>query len=119
MWQMNHLALAFFEADEDLLPVLVEFWAYALRNPEAGASFRNLFQTMQQSLAEIIRDGVASGEFRPLDVETLSALPLVVLDGVILLAMVVGRDLVNPRQMIEKTQRLVFDGLLTQGGDEQ
>jgi AcrR family transcriptional regulator len=116
MWAMTRLAMAFFQADEELMPVLVEFWAYALRNLRANESFRGLFKAMQESCAAIIEEGIASGEFRPVDVQTLSVLPLVVLDGVAVLASLVGRDVVEPVQVVEKTQQLVFDGLLVKGG---
>jgi AcrR family transcriptional regulator len=119
MWAMSRLATAFFQADEELMPVLVEFWAYALRNPEANEGFRDLFQAMQESYACIIEEGIASGEFRPVDVQTLSALPLVVLDGVIVLASLLDRSLVQPEEIIEKTQQLVFNGLLTKGSGGQ
>jgi hypothetical protein len=112
LWHMNNLALTFLQDDQELLPVMVEFWAYALRNPAAAASFRDLFQTMQRSLAEIITSGVEQGEFKPIDVEPLSTLPLVILDGVILLSLVVGRDLVEPERVIKETQSLVLEGLL-------
>ena len=117
MWAMTRLATAFLQADVGLLPVLVEFWAYALRNPKAAASFRHLFEAMQQSCAAIIGEGIASGEFKAIDVQTLSALPLVIVDGVIVLASIIDRDLMQPEQVIEKTQQLVFDGLLTEPGD--
>ena len=117
MWAMTRLAMAFLQADVELLPVLVEFWAYALHNPKAAASFRYLFEAMQQSCAAIIEEGIASGEFKPVDVQALSVLPLVVLDGVTVLTSLVGKDLVEPVQIVEKTQRLVFDGLLVEGGD--
>ncbi len=114
LWMMNQVALAFLEADEELLPVMVEFWAYALRHPAAAASFRSLFQTMQQSFTAIINEGIASGEFRSIDVKTLSTLPLIILDGVVLLSLVVGKDLVQPEQVIRKAQQLILDGLLTE-----
>jgi AcrR family transcriptional regulator len=116
-WLINQVAIAFFEADEELLPVLVEFWAYALHNPEAAASFRNFFQVMQQSFKDILAEGIAAGEFKPVDVEMLSVLPLIVLDGISLLAAVVGRDLIQPAEMVQKTQQLVFDGLLAEPGE--
>jgi len=117
MWAMTRLATAFLQADVELLPVLVEFWAYALHNPKAAASFRHLFEAMQQSCAAIIEEGIANGEFKPIDVQTLSALPLVIVDGAIVLASIIDRDLMQPEQVIEKTQRLVFDGLLAEKGD--
>jgi AcrR family transcriptional regulator len=119
MWAMSRLATAFFQTDEELMPVLVEFWAYALHSPKATESFRDLFQAMQDSYAAIIEEGVANGEFKPVDVQTISALPLAVLDGVIVLASLLDRNLVQPGQIVEQTQRLVFDGLLVKQRDGQ
>jgi AcrR family transcriptional regulator len=111
-WMINQIAVAFFETSEDLLPVLVEFWAYALRHPDAAASFRRFFQTMQRSLIDILDEGIAAGEFKPIDVEMLSIVPLIVLDGISLLTAVVGKDLIKPVEMTRKTQQLIFEGLL-------
>ncbi len=111
-WLINQVGQAFVAADEELAPVLVEFWAYSLHNPEAAASFRRFFQTVQQTLSDFFAEGIAAGEFKTVDVETLSALPLILLDGVVLLSAVMGRDLINPQQLLEKTQQLIFDGLL-------
>ena len=118
LWRMNEVGLAFVSANEELLPVIVEFWAYALHNPEAAASYRSLFQTMQQTCAAIIDEGIANDEFKPIDVQTLSALPLVVLDGVALLYLLVGKNLMDPEQMIKQTQQLVLGGLLS-GPEEE
>ena len=112
---LGQIGLAYLQTDEDLLPVFVEFWAYALHNPKAAKRFRNLFQAMQQSCAEIIEQGIANDEFKPIDVEILSALPLVVLDGVVLLSLLVGKDVVEPEQLIRQTLQLVLTGLLSEG----
>jgi AcrR family transcriptional regulator len=111
-WMINQIAVNFFESSDDLLPVLVEFWAYALRNPDAAASFRQFFQTMRQSFIEILNEGIASGEFKPVDVEMLSTLPLIVLDGISLLSAVVGPEVLKPAELTRKTQELIFEGLL-------
>ncbi|MBN1179798.1 MAG: TetR/AcrR family transcriptional regulator [Anaerolineae bacterium] len=110
---MVRVAEAFFVADADLLPVFVEFCAYALHNPKAAASFNQLFQAMQRSIARILEDGVAEGSFRPIDAQALSALPLVILDGVILLAPILGAQ-VLPGRFLEQTLQLVLDGLLVE-----
>lgn len=110
---MTHLGMNFFRSNEELLPVFVEFWAYALRNPKATNRFQALFETMRGLCATVIEDGIASGEFKPTDVQMLSALPWVVLDGAIVLASVLDKDVVQPEQLIEQTQQLVFEGLLT------
>ena len=112
-WMVNQLAVNFFETGEDLLPVLVEYWAYLLHNPEASANFRKFYLTMQQSLKEIIREGIEAGEFKPVDVDLASALPLIVLDGVTLLTAILGKDFIQPVEQVKLTQQLVFEGFLT------
>lgn len=111
---MTEVGLSFLRADRELLPVFVEFWAYALRNPKAARSFSGVFQTLRRSIAEIVSEGVARGEFKPCDVETLSSLPLVVLDGTLALSLIVGEDVVNPEELIRQTLEVVFEGLLAE-----
>jgi AcrR family transcriptional regulator len=112
-WMVNQLAVNFFETGEDLLPVLVEYWAYLLHNPEAAANFREFYLAMQKPFKEIIKEGIDAGEFKPVDVELASALPLVILDGVTLLTAVLGKDMMKPVEQVKLTQQLVFEGFLT------
>jgi hypothetical protein len=112
-WTVNQLAVSFFETGEDLLPVLVEYWAYTLHNPEAAANFRNFFLVMQQSFKDILNEGIAAGEFKPVDVEIASILPLIILDGLTILTATLGKELIKPVEMLKLSQQLVFEGLLT------
>ncbi|MBN1992502.1 MAG: TetR/AcrR family transcriptional regulator [Anaerolineae bacterium] len=112
-WLVNQLAVSFFETGEDLLPVLVEYWAYLLHNPAAAAGFKEFFLVMQQSFKDIIREGIAAGEFKPVDVELASALPLIILDGVTLLTAILGQNLMQPAEQVKLAQQLVFEGFLT------
>jgi AcrR family transcriptional regulator len=116
---MTYLAINFFQTDEALMPVLVEFWAYALYNQKATARFRALFDVMQRFLGGILEEGVANGEFNAIDEQTLSVLPLVILDGTTVLAAILGKELVKPVAVVEETLQLVFDGLLAEptGGE--
>jgi AcrR family transcriptional regulator len=112
-WMVNQLAVNFFETGEDLLPVLVEYWAYTLRNPEAATGFREFYTVMQQSFKDILQEGIDAGEFKPVDIEVASSLPLVILDGVTLLTAILGKDFMQPVEQTRLAQQLVFEGLLT------
>jgi AcrR family transcriptional regulator len=113
LWSINQIGASFFEAGANLLPVLVEYWAYLLHNPEAAASFRDFFVEMQESFKKILREGIEKGEFKAVDEDIVSALPLVVLDGLTVLTAVVGKDIIKPMETIHQTQRLIFGGMLT------
>ncbi len=112
-WMVNQLAVTFFETGEDLLPVLVEYWAYLLHNPEAAAKFHEFYLTMQESFKAIIQEGIEAGEFKPVDVDLASALPIIILDGTTLLTAVLGKDVMRPMEQVKLTQQLVFEGFLT------
>ncbi len=112
LWSINQIGASFFEAGADLLPVMVEYWAYLLHNPTAAAGFRDLFIEMQESFKKILREGIATGEFKPVDEDIVSALPLVVLDGLTVLTAVVGKDIIKPLETLQQTQRLIFEGML-------
>jgi AcrR family transcriptional regulator len=114
---MTQVGQEFLATNQDLLPVILEFWAYALRHPKAAASFRHLFEVMQQSFLAILEEGIATGEFKPTDLDALSALPLVVLDGVIVLSLLAGRDLVDPDRIFKNTEQLVLDALQGKPGE--
>jgi AcrR family transcriptional regulator len=113
LWTVSQVAVNFFETGEDLLPVLIEYWAYILHNPEAATAFRELFLTMQKSFKDILQQGIETGEFKPIDVEILSTVPLIILDGITLLTAVAGKDLINPAELVIQVQKLIFEGLLT------
>ena len=55
-----------------------------------------------------------AGEFKPVDVDLASALPLVILDGVTLLTAILGKDVMQPVEQVKLAQQLVFEGFLTQ-----
>ena len=112
-WMLNQLAVSFFETGEDLLSVSVEYWAYTLRNPEVTAGFREFYIVMQQSFKDILQEGIETGEFKPVDVEVVSSLPLIILDGITLLTAILGKDFMQPAEQARLAQQLVFEGLLT------
>ncbi|RPJ54816.1 MAG: TetR/AcrR family transcriptional regulator [Dehalococcoidia bacterium] len=112
LWSINQIGAGFFEAGADLLPVLVEYWAYLLHNPTAAAGFRDFFVEMQGSFKKILQEGIANGEFKAVDEDIVSALPLVVLDGLALLTSVLGKDIIQPLETLRQTQRLIFEGML-------
>lgn len=113
---VGQVGMDFMAEDRDLLPVMMEFWAYALRDPAAAASFRRLFEIMQQTFTSILQDGISSGEFKPVSIETHSVLPMVVLDGVIVLSLLVGQEFIDPDQVIRDTQELILEAIQMEPG---
>jgi AcrR family transcriptional regulator len=68
--------------DEDGETVLwMELWVRSLRDPRLAATRERLDGRWRAAIAEIIRDGQASGEFRPVDADEVALLLGALMDG--------------------------------------
>jgi AcrR family transcriptional regulator len=69
-------------SDGDSETVLwMELWVRALRDPRAAETRERLDRRWRDALADIIRDGQASGEFGPADADDVALLLGAVMDG--------------------------------------
>jgi AcrR family transcriptional regulator len=59
----------------------MEFWSHALRDPEAGKTRAELDRRWRAAIAEIVRDGQASGDFGEADPDDVAATIAALLDG--------------------------------------
>jgi AcrR family transcriptional regulator len=66
------------------LPVQMGFWSRILHHEAIRERFRQFFAGLRTALAQIIRAGVESGEFRATDAETLAGIAIAVYDGLVL-----------------------------------
>ncbi|HRU05083.1 MAG TPA: TetR/AcrR family transcriptional regulator [Candidatus Brocadiia bacterium] len=71
---------------EPMSRLVLEFWAEASRQPSQGAmaeTFRAFYTRWRVMMADMIRDGVASGEFRPdLDPEAMASIMIAMAEGI-------------------------------------
>jgi AcrR family transcriptional regulator len=59
----------------------MELWAKALRDPELAATREELDERWRDTIATVVREGQASGEFGPVDADEFSVLMSGLLDG--------------------------------------
>ena len=95
----------------EILPASVEFWSHIYRNTAIRESFRLIFSGLRTTLAKLIQDGIAQGEFVPIDSKAVATLFISIYDGLIL------QWLAEPRSVDWQTESrtlvdLVFHGLL-------
>jgi AcrR family transcriptional regulator len=73
----------------------LELWSQAVRHPDAAKDREELDGRWRETIAGIVRDGQASGQFQTVDVEQFSTLLCAVLDG-LAVQIALGDPLVTP-----------------------
>jgi AcrR family transcriptional regulator len=79
-------AIAFYEEHAEYAPILLEFWAHALRSddPHFLERIQQMKRTLGQIGATVARQLVKKGAFAPVDVESFAHLELGISDGIFL-----------------------------------
>lgn len=69
---------------ERILPLGYEFFALAARNPAVRRVLLTYYRGYQQILADLIRQGIRAGEFRPLDPDETALAAIGLIEGIAL-----------------------------------
>ncbi len=91
-------------------PLILDIWLQNLHDPYFQERVSALYDQYREPLAGIIEEGVAAGEFRPVDASALANILLGAFDG-IMVQMLIDESAVNI-SAISQTLRTLVDGLL-------
>jgi AcrR family transcriptional regulator len=102
----EYMALA-----EETFPANVEFWSHIHRDAAIREGIRRIFAELRATVAQLIQEGIAQGEFVSIDSNAAAALLIAAFDGLIL------QWLADPQSVDWQTVsgtlvELVFHGLL-------
>ncbi|MFN2125926.1 MAG: TetR/AcrR family transcriptional regulator [Candidatus Promineifilaceae bacterium] len=90
--------------------LLLDMWLQNLDDPEFKQMFADQYDQFRQSLISIIEDGIAKGEFKPVDAPSLANILLGAFDGLMV------QDLIDETAVewtaVSKTLTALVDGLL-------
>jgi len=73
------------EIMQKVMPITFEFYSLAFRNRIVKKAFGEFFRVFIQSLRAIIEQGIADGEFRPVDPDAASKALMAIFEGTLLL----------------------------------
>jgi AcrR family transcriptional regulator len=91
------------------LPMFLEFWSKATRDPAIWQATMAPFRRYEQLFSSLIADGIAAGDFRPFDVST-AARALIALAVGLLLQSVLDPTGAAWSQVVEESVALLVDG---------
>jgi AcrR family transcriptional regulator len=83
-----------------------DLWAQAVRHPEVSKDREELDQRWRDKVAEIVRAGVDSGDFAPIDVDDFTLVLTGLLDG-LAVQVALGDPTVSPERATQVVMRLV------------
>ena len=95
---------------EKLSPLFYDFYSLGGRDPRVRARLQEYFHAYRQVIAALLAQGVARGEFRPLDVEQLAILFAALYEGMLEMAML-GPDHVQAVPELVDALDVLFLGL--------
>jgi len=89
----------------------LELWSRAARRPELRDVAARLYARYDRWIAEVVREGVASGEFRAADVDSVTRRLIAAIDG---LGLRVAVD--DPAMPLAQARKLIVEGLAVELG---
>lgn len=94
-----------------LMPIAFEFYAIAGRRPEVREALQRYYTRYRALLADILRDGVAAGEFRPdLNPDETAVTIIALFEGLVLLYALTPQEMDFPA-MCEQSMEHVIRGI--------
>ena len=108
----------FVDSSEQLLPffrVTIDVWAQTSEDEQLRAIFDQMLTDLQQQLGALIDEGVAAGEFRPVDASRLALGLVAALDALALYKTLLGEK-IDIQGSAETLLAVVLAGLKPEGG---
>lgn len=93
-----------------LMPILYEFYAAATRKATVRKALLRFFKPIRKLLSELIKQGIDSGEFKPVDVDVIAVDLIAFYEGLLLLAVLDPKG-VDLKKMGDRGAQLLVDGL--------
>lgn len=101
----------------DLLSAQVEFWSHIPRHAAIRKGFRRMFSHLATQVAQVIDQGISSGEFRAVDAGVLARLFIATYDGLVL-QWLADRKAIDWESSVETLAGVMLQGLSRKTGAE-
>ncbi len=111
--KIRAMMIASVEGSEQLVPffkVLLDFWAQTTEDEQLLRIFDNTLAEFQNQVGAIIEQGIANGEFRPVNASHLSLALFGVVDSLFLYKTLLG-DKIDMRGSAESLLEVLLEGL--------
>jgi AcrR family transcriptional regulator len=108
--RMARMARLIFVMAEEQLPVFLEFWAKASRDPQIWEATISPYRRYRDTFSSMIEEGIGEGTLRPIDPRN-AAYAIVGLATGLILQGVLGPDEENWGEVMQEGMSLLLEGL--------
>ncbi len=101
--------------DEDFLDyadIMLDIWAESVRLHQGKDVFglNRMYRTYREQIAEILKEGIKKGAFKPVDVTVVSAIIIGTMDG-IMIQWLLDRNIFKIKPALEQLAELIVSGV--------
>ena len=96
----------------EIAPLMLDVWAQNWQDPEVNKVVIAVYNRFRGSVVQVIEEGIAQGEFKPLDATALTSIILALYDGLMVQAMI-DKAMVDWGAISETLTNTLIAGLLT------
>ena len=97
-----------------LMPILFEFWSLSLRKESVNQAIKRYYQRFLDLIEPVIQQGIAAGDFRPMNVSRAAITFVAVFEGTMLM-WVYFPDRVEFEEQFKITLDILLQGLAAKG----
>lgn len=110
MLEMAAMMRVIFRAAEQNLPIFLEFWTQASRDPQVWQATIAPYRRYQEFFARLVQSGIAEGSLRRVDPQVAARLIVAMAIGMLLQGLLdpEGADWV---QVVQQSMQMLLDGL--------
>lgn len=100
----------------DMTPSSIDIYAMAMQKPDLLQHIKQFYAHYQELTIQLIRQGIAEGDFRAVDAEQVAFTFMATVEGIILLSVIIEQE--TPLdQTLDNAMSLFLQGLEIQDGD--
>ena len=118
--KIRAIMMFFIDSSEQYIPffkITIDFWAQTSEDEQLRAIFDEMIDKFQQQLGALFEEGVANGEFRPVDIPNLALALIATLDALALYTPLLS-DKIDIHGSAEALLEVVIAGLKPQGAND-
>jgi hypothetical protein len=95
-----------------LMPLMIDVWAQNLQDPDVNEVASDIYRRFRRPLLHLIEEGIANGEFKPVDASALTSILFALYDGLMVMWMI-DESMVDWDAISETLMTTLIAGLLT------
>jgi AcrR family transcriptional regulator len=97
----------------DYADIMLDIWAESVRLHQGKDVFglNKMYRTYREQIAEILKEGIKKGAFKPMDVTVASAIIIGTMDG-IMIQWLLDRNIFKIKPALDQLAELVVNGML-------